>query len=395
MMVSTAVSASIHRSSVMAPSVRSDASTGHQRKRQVIEAARPRSVLCIGSTEPITARAGGDDDLRALRVPLQLGPEPLHERTEIVAFIAIRRSPYLAQQRAVIDHLARAACERGQQTVLGRREPDFGAVAKDQALREIDGDTPAPRDDVRARRRMNPPKHRPNSRKQLVGAERLGQVVVGSHVKSPDLVLLAATRADHDHRRRSTSFQVLENLPAVDERQPYVEQDDVERRSRFKLSRAGGAVARGVRLVALAFEDRADRVAQGRIVFDDQNPAHWAGVWGIVNRKIAPGSAPSSTAMVPACASTRPLTMARPRPVLPTLPSLSPRKNRSKMRSRISGGIPGPRSLTRIVTSPGSSRETRSMMGVPAGANRSAFDSRLSKIWPSLSQSARTSTCAE
>src|SRR5579885_1399052 len=127
----------------------------------------------------------------------------------------------------------------------------------------MDGDATALGDDVRAWRGMDAAKHRANAREQLIGAERLGQVVIGPHVEGPHLVLLAAAGADHDDRRHATALQALEDLPTVDERKPDVEQDDVERSASLELARGGRAVAGGVRLVTVALEDRADRIAQG------------------------------------------------------------------------------------------------------------------------------------
>src|SRR4029077_7915465 len=100
---------------------------------------------------------------------------------------------------------------------------------------------------------------------------------------------------------------------------------------------------RGSHLVAVAHEDGPDGVAQRRVVLDDEDPAQaGCGASGIVNLNTAPGSARSSTATVPACASTRPLTIARPRPVPPLDPLVWPRKKRSNIRLRISAGVPGP-----------------------------------------------------
>src|SRR4029077_20256365 len=171
--------------------------------------------------------------------------------------------------------------------------------------------------------------------------------------------------ADHDHGRDSLALQSPENCPAVDEGQADVEEDDIER-GRLQLACPGRPIAGGMHLVPVPPEDRSNRVAKSAVVFDDQDPAHAGlGASGSVNRNVAPGRLPSSTATVPAGASTRPLTIARPSPVPPPFPVLSPRKNRSKIRSRVSAGTPGPRSTTRTVTRPGSSFVTAIVIGVP------------------------------
>ncbi len=55
------------------------------------------------------------------------------------------------------------------------------------------------------------------------------QVVVRPEVKGTDLVALLAARAEDDHRGKPDRFQSLQDLPAVDQREADVEQDDFVR----------------------------------------------------------------------------------------------------------------------------------------------------------------------
>src|ERR1700686_1789744 len=64
-----------------------------------------RGIRRCGRSEAVAARAYGDDDLRILGVTLQLRSQPLDEGAEVVALVAVRRSPDSAQQCPVVHHL--------------------------------------------------------------------------------------------------------------------------------------------------------------------------------------------------------------------------------------------------------------------------------------------------
>ena len=76
----------------------------------------------------------------------------------------------------------------------------------------------------RARR---PPERHPKAGIQLVDAERLGDVVVGTALQGLDLLaLLVPAGQDHDRRRRLAPDAAHESSPSMSGR-PEVQQDDV------------------------------------------------------------------------------------------------------------------------------------------------------------------------
>src|SRR5438132_27778 len=100
---------------------------------------------------------------------------------------------------------------------------------------------------------------------------------------------------------------------------------------------------------------------------DLRDKTRYESAFGSVKANVVSPGGPSSSTMVPACASTSPRVIANPSPV-PSPAVGGPFTNRLKSRSRMAGGTPGPRSMTRIVTRPGSCRSVRTWIGVPGGA---------------------------
>ena len=100
------------------------------------------------------------------------------------------------------DQPAAVARERAQQVELDRRQVDLLAVAaRPRGRRGRSRGRPSPTARLAARRSAAPPQHRPQPRQQLLGAERLGDVVVGAGVERPHLLALVADRREDDDRQ--------------------------------------------------------------------------------------------------------------------------------------------------------------------------------------------------
>ena len=65
-------------------------------------------------------------------------------------------------------------------------------------------------------RRVDPPQRDANPREQFLGAERLGDVVVGAGIERPHLVVFRAARRQHDDRRAPALANLAADVDAVD-----------------------------------------------------------------------------------------------------------------------------------------------------------------------------------
>src|SRR5438132_11415734 len=135
---------------------------------------------------------------------------------------------------------------------------------------EVHGDLSRSRDYRHLYRRLRSPKHGPDAGEQLIGAERLGEIVVRAHIERPNLVGLVAARADHDHRREAAAFEGGEDMPTIHKWQADVEQDDVEGFRRECLH-ARGAVGGELHLVAAGLESGHYGIAKRPIVLHYQD----------------------------------------------------------------------------------------------------------------------------
>ena len=107
---------------------------------------------------------------------------------------------------------------------------------------------------------------------ELHQREGLDEVVVGAAVEARDLVGQAVARGQHQHRGRLAEFlaQLLAQFQAVQARQSDVEDDDVV----VVLGRqrqAAVAVAGGIELVALRFQEAVEVGQDIGMVFDDED----------------------------------------------------------------------------------------------------------------------------
>ena len=143
---------------------------------------------------------------------------------------------------------------------------------------------------------------------QLLGLERLDQVVVGAAIDQPHGVVDVAEGGDEDHERRESfrRLDLFEQDDAIHGRHADVADDQLER-----VSGKGGegflAVAGGRHCIAPLAEDVAKKVAHLLLVVDDENAqwlliGHWATSWrraGKVMTNRAPPPGRSSTRIFP------------------------------------------------------------------------------------------------
>jgi hypothetical protein len=213
-----------------------------------------------------------------------------HVHAQVVRVLDMGRSPHLAQELAVREHLAGVVHEDGQELVLDRREVDLVGV---------DGDDPARLIDDEAAHR----EHRvlvsgaaggvaqgdAHACEQLVGAEGLLDVVVGSRVQRGDLVALAAAGGEDDHRHRRPLAQPPDHLEPIHVGQPEVDDHDVGL-PRRDLHRAVGAGDRFEQAIALRVKGDAEEAADLSFVLDQDDG-------GISHRSWESGAAfPSAAA---------------------------------------------------------------------------------------------------
>ena len=129
----------------------------------------------------------------------------------------------------MVDHHARivAPARRAEATRSGR-----GAPRRRRVSPSVRRGRPAHRpghDASCAVGRPDAAENRPYPGNQFLRAEGLGEVVVRAEVERANLVRLLASGADDDDRRALLIVHLLEDLPAVNEREADIEQDDVDR----------------------------------------------------------------------------------------------------------------------------------------------------------------------
>ena len=157
----------------------------------------------------------------------ELAADARHPDPQVLEVVAVLRAPDLGQELGVQDDLAGIGGEVLEQQPLGPRQLDQLPVPGDHPPLEVDLDV-VEGEHARARARTRrSAEHRANAGRQLVGMERLGDVVVGAEVEALGLVGGRALGGQQDHRHRPPLAQLAHDLDAVEVRHHDVEQDDV------------------------------------------------------------------------------------------------------------------------------------------------------------------------
>src|SRR6516162_7111757 len=217
-------------------------------------------------------------------------------------------------------------------------------------------------------------------------AEWLGQIVVRSAVQAGDDVGGGTAGGQHDDRQPDLlAPQLGQHAGTIQLGQAEVEQHEIELpgpghiQGAFPIRRAGG----GMPLRMQAFGQEPDDM---RFILGDEYAAHAttsfkrergstpggaAGRWGTDIRNRAPPPCRSSSATLPPWAAAMAPTMESPSPV-PLVRRASRRANRSKIRVRITAGMPGPSSATVNSMAPATIADPIST-AVPGGVCATAF----------------------
>src|SRR6185437_3830849 len=279
--------------------------------------------------------------------------------------------------------------ELAQDVELDRRQVDLLVAAGHAPVGEIDREITHGHERVLALV-ARPAHHRAQAGQQLLGPERLGDVVVGAHVEGAHLLALVAHGGEHDDRQVAPAAHLGADLHAAAVGQHQVEHHRVGRADRHRVERLGLGLG-GVHVVAGVAEDHAQRAQDLRLVVHDEHVLAHACVagWRTSGKETA-NEVPSATLswMRPLLASTKPRQIARPRPE--PRPASRPRKNGSNTCARWPAGMPRPRSVTRTVTRPPPAPPLI-LTGTPGGEWVIAFSSRFANTRSSWAASACTS----
>ncbi len=132
------------------------------------------------------------------------------------------------------------------------------------------------------------PQQRPHPRRELAGAERLGDVVVGAELQPPHEILLGVPGGQHDDRHVGLGAQPPAHVLAGHAGKAEVEDDEIR-----PAARGGGerlfAARRPVHRVALSLEVALHDFGDAGLVFDDED-AGGSGHESIIPAVPGPGS---------------------------------------------------------------------------------------------------------
>src|ERR1017187_7831027 len=122
-------------------------------------------------------------EFRPLRILLQFAPQPVQIDARVMGVLLCGRSPDIAKDLPVRQHLALVGHKEPQQGIFFRRDRYFLAALAHDPAGEINLDRAKP-DDANSVIRLGMPQHHAQAGKQLAAIERLCQVIVGSRVHS-------------------------------------------------------------------------------------------------------------------------------------------------------------------------------------------------------------------
>ena len=153
------------------------------------------------------------------RVRLDLLAQRADQHAQVLRLIDRVRAPDGLEDGAVGQHPAGMLRQERQQLEFLRRQPHFFAVPEHPESLAVDDQVAAHDRLARRRRRLDAPQRRADAGQQLLGAERLGDVVVGAGVERAHLVAFGAARREHQDRHARRLAHAAADLDAVDIRQ--------------------------------------------------------------------------------------------------------------------------------------------------------------------------------
>ena len=169
------------------------------------------------------------------------------------------------------QHPSPGGDEQFEQSELLRRQPDLLVAAHDAMAIVIDLDVSDPHWTM-FRRRVDcaSPQGRAQARQQLLGAERLGHVVVGAEIERLHLVGLRVARREHDDRHGRPAADDAAHLDARHIRQPEIEEHEIGRVLAHLMESV--CAARGGRyLVSVRAQEEPDRRLNGGLIVHEQH----------------------------------------------------------------------------------------------------------------------------
>ena len=184
----------------------------------------------------------------------------------------ISRSPNHFQELVAAEDVAGTAGEGEQKVELASREPLLLAGNEHRPRRGVDGE-PVEGQRLPGRHGISlvrPPQNGAHATHQLLGAEGLDHVVVGSQLETSDAVDLGLPGRQHDHGRVGRGAQSSQDLIAVDARKHQVEDDQVGQRPSTLVERllAVGGRPHGE---PRSFEVERNDLRDARFVFNDKD----------------------------------------------------------------------------------------------------------------------------
>src|SRR5262245_8577753 len=133
---------------------------------------------------------------------------------------------------------------------------------------------------------LTAPEHRPHPGEQLPRRERLGHVIVGSHLEAQDLIALLRATREHDHGdvpRLRILLQAPADFPAVELGDHDVEKDQLGSHLAHLLERVG-AIAGQPDVIALLGQVVANQLCHVLLVLDHQDASESRGSRGLARR---------------------------------------------------------------------------------------------------------------
>jgi hypothetical protein len=176
------------------------------------------------------------------------------------------------------DYGAASAKQSKQQTELFRSEFDGLGSAPDAAGGSIHLDISETMDFMRVmggwERWLRAPEERFDACEKFEEAERLGDVVVGTHPQAADLIEFFAFGGEQENRRRTVFLaQRFQDAETIELGQHDIENSQVGLDVRKRLQ-AGNAVMRDFHVVALNLKVISKAVGEVTIIFDEKDTDH-------------------------------------------------------------------------------------------------------------------------
>ena len=236
-----------------------------------------RWLRCALDVEQVADALERPDAAGLARRGAELAADAAHPDAQVLQVVAVLRAPDLGQELGVEDDLAGVRGEVLEEQPLGARQLHELAVPGDHAPLEVDLDV-VELDDAGAR--LGPAgaaDDRAHARRQLVGMERLGDVVVGAEVEALRLVGRRALRRQQDDRHGPALAQLAHDLDAVEVGHDDVQQDDV-RPDLLRLLERLLATVGGDDAEALLGQGDGHELGDARLVVGDEHQwlgRHW------------------------------------------------------------------------------------------------------------------------